>query len=122
MRGTPRGEVTYIVQHHQLLGPASIVAANGIENTISENSGEELFNEESQETTADDGQVEIVNHEGAIEDECLTMFHQLSPTKDYNVVCDQSSCRLFQSGHGRNARHKLEVAGRVAEDGRVTLV
>ena len=115
-------ENTYIVQHDQFLGPTAIVVANGIENTVSNNSGEELLNEEGQKTTADDGQVEIVNHERAIEDECLTMLHQFSSAKDYNIVCDQSCCRLFQSGHGSNARLELEVNGGVAEDGRVTLV
>ena len=116
-RGNP-----YIVQHHQLPGPTSIIVTNGIENTVSNKSGEELFNEEGQETTTNDGQVEIVNHEGAIENKWLTMLHQFSPAKDYNIVCDQSSCRLFQSGHWSNARDKFEVIGGVAEDGRVTLV
>jgi hypothetical protein len=113
------GQVIHIVEHNQSIGPTSIVATNGMENAVSRQFGEKLFDEEGQETTADEGQIEIVNHERAVEDEGLAVFHQFPSAKDYDIVGGQCNNRLFESRHGRLALYKLEVIGRVAKDGLV---
>jgi hypothetical protein len=116
-----RRRQTHIVEHNQSIGPTSIVATNGMENAVSRQFGEKLFDEEGQETTADEGQIEIVNHERAVEDEGLAVFHQFPSAKDYDIVGGQCNNRLFESRHGRLALYKLEVIGRVAKDGLVAL-
>ena len=44
---------TYVVECDQLFRPASIVAANGMEDAVPDEGGEELFNEEDQKGAAD---------------------------------------------------------------------
>ena len=48
---------TYVVKQDQLVGPATVEVANGVEDTVPDERREQLLNEESQKTTADDGQV-----------------------------------------------------------------
>jgi len=91
------GQVIHIVQHNQLSGPASIVAADSMKNAVSNHLREKLLDKEGQQTPTDDGQVEIVNHKGAIENERFAMFHQFSSTEYYDIVCGQSNDRLFES-------------------------
>jgi hypothetical protein len=57
-----------------------------VEHTIACNFGQQLLNEECQQATADDCEVEVVDHEGAIENEGLSLLHQLPAAKDDNVV------------------------------------
>ncbi len=90
-----------------------------MENAVSDHFRQKLFDEERQKTTADEGQIEIVNHERAVEDEGLAVFHQFPSAKDYDIVGDQCNNRLFESRHGRLALFKLEVVRRVAKDGLV---
>jgi len=90
------GQVIHIVQHDQRPSPASIVAADGMKDAISNNLGKQLFNKECQQTSADNGQVEIVNHKRAIEDERFAVLHQFPSTEYYDIVCGQSNHRLFE--------------------------
>lgn len=112
----------YIVQDDQLIAPASIIAADRMENAVPDDFGQHLLNEEGQQATADDGQVEIVNHEGAIENKGLSFLHQLPAAKDDDVVCSQCS---YRSGQGRPhclPGHELELVGRISKHSRVALV
>lgn len=52
---------THVVQNHKRLGPTTLPVADGVEDTTTDDSAEELLNEESQEDTADEGQVEVVD-------------------------------------------------------------
>lgn len=112
---------THVIEHFQLSGPASVVAANRMEDAISRDFGQKLLDEERQQPTTNECQVEVVDDEGTLENERLATFHQFSSAKDYDVVRDQSNRRLFVGGHGRLARVKLEIDGIVAHDGRVGL-
>lgn len=77
---------TYVVEDDQLSSPATIMIANCMEDTLSGQSWKELFNEQSQQDTTDDSQVEVMNHKRTIQDKSLTVFHQLSSSKDYDIV------------------------------------
>ena len=57
-----------------------------MENTISDEGWEELFNEEDQQTSTDQGEVEVMDHEGAIQGEGFAVFHQFSSSKDNDIV------------------------------------
>lgn len=98
------------------------MATDGKEDTLADNSGQKLLNEESQEEAADGGQVEVVDEEERLELEGLAVAHQLSAAKDDEVVDDDEDGRRLQSGHGSPKGHELEVIGRVANDGREELV
>jgi hypothetical protein len=113
---------THVVENNQRLSPATIVVADGKEDTLADNSGQKLLNEESQEEAADGGQVEVVDEEERLELEGLAVAHQLSAAKDNEVVDDDEDGRRLQGGHGSLKRHELEVIGRVANDGREQLV
>ena len=79
--------LSYIVQNDQFVSPASIIMADGMEDAASSKSGKELLNEESEKATGDDGEVEIVNHEGTIKDKWFPVLHEVSSTEDNDVVC-----------------------------------
>ena len=44
-----RGNWTYVVENNERLGPAAIVIADGMEDTTTDNSRDELLKEEKQE-------------------------------------------------------------------------
>lgn len=98
------------------------MVADGKEDTLADNSGQKLLNEESQEEAADGGQVEVVDEEERLELKGLAVAHQLSAAEDDEVVNDDEDGRRLQRGHGSLKGHKLEVIGRVANDGREELV
>lgn len=108
---------THIVQDNQRLGPATIDVADGMEDTAANNRGNQLLNEESQKYAADGGEVEVVDEEERLELEWLAVAHGLATTKDDGVVDDDEDGRRLERRHGRLEGHKLEVIGRVADDG-----
>lgn len=77
---------TDIVQNDQLIGPAALVAADGEENAVPRQSGNQLLKEQGQQDAADDGQVEVVDLEQAVELQRFATLHEFSSTKDDNVV------------------------------------
>lgn len=87
-----------------------------MENAVSDNLGQELLDEQNQEKTADDGQVEVVNLEEEVELERLATTHELSATKDDDVVGNEHGGRLLEGGHGGLSRDEAEVLGLVALD------
>lgn len=91
--------------------------ADGVEDTAADNNGEKLLNEESQEDSADGGQVEVVDQEERAQLEGLAVAHKLATAEDDGVVDDNEDAGLLQSGHGRLAGNESEVLGRVAGDG-----
>lgn len=115
-------EFTYVVENDHGLSPATVVVADGEEDTLADNSGQDLLNEESQETGADGGQVEVVDEEESLELEGLAVAHQLSTAKDDEVVDDNEDGSRLERRHGSLERHKLEVIGREASDGREELI
>ncbi len=66
---------SYVVECDQLLGPASVVCADGMENAVADQSGEELLYKEHQQATTNEREVEVVNHERPIQREGFAVFH-----------------------------------------------
>lgn len=71
-----------------MLGPASIVVADRVEDTMANDGGEKLLNEQSQKDGADGGQDEVVDEEQSLEFEGFAVAHQLAATEDDGVVDD----------------------------------
>lgn len=110
---------TNIVQDDQVFGPASLVIANGVENTSFPQSGQKLLNEESQQTATDDGQIEVVHHERTVQHKWLPVPHYFSASKNDYVVCGQRNDRLLYRRHVCLSGLEFEVLRRIAEYGRV---
>jgi hypothetical protein len=106
---------TYVVKQDQLVGPATIEVADGVENTVPDEGREQLLNEESQKTTADDGQVQVVDLERAVQAEGCAVPHELAASQDDGVVRNERQDRLFVRRHDGVAGHELELLGRVAK-------
>ena len=79
---------TYVIEDNERLSPATIHVADCVEDAAANNGGEELLNEESEETGADHGQEKVVDQEEALELEGLAVAHNLAATEDDNVVDD----------------------------------
>lgn len=92
------------------------MVADGVEDTVADNGGQELLDEQSQEDGADDGQEEVVDHEQSVQLEGGEVLHDLTATQDDDVVSDQHGPGLLEGGHRGHALDKLELAGRVAHD------
>lgn len=113
---------TYVVQDHEGLSPATLGIADSMEDATTDNGWKKLLNEESQESTADQSQVEVVDEEETLKLEGLTVAHPFATTEDDGIVDnDEDRCRL-ESGHGSLERHKLEVIGGVADNSSERLV
>lgn len=84
--------------------------------------GDQLLEEESQQCTADGRQVEVVDHEEAIELVGRAIPHQFPPAKDYYVVDEDGKATLLHRRHGGNSWLEVKVLGMVAHDGREGLV
>ena len=106
---------TYVVKQNQLVGPATVEVADGVENTVPDERREQLLNEESQKTTADDGQVQVVDLERTVQAEGRAAPHELTTTQNDDVVCNERKDRLFVCGHQDLALLELELLGRVAK-------
>lgn len=116
------GEVVEVVQDHEGLSPATLGIADSMEDATTDNGWKKLLNEESQESTADQSQVEVVDEEETLKLEGLTVAHPFATTEDDGIVDnDEDRCRL-ESGHGSLERHKLEVIGGVADNSSERLV
>lgn len=105
---------THVVKNDELVGPAALVVADGVEDTAADNGGKELLDKEDQKDAADGGQVKVVDLEEQAELEWLATTHELSTAEDDNVVGDQHGGRGAEGRHGRLACDKFEVLGFVA--------
>lgn len=108
--------MTYVVEDNHRLSPATVVVADGVEDTIVVQLRNQLLNEENQKDTANSGKVEVVDEEKRLELEGLTVMHQLATTKDDDVVDDDKDGGRLEGRHGRLERHELEVVGGIANN------
>lgn len=108
---------TYVVQNNQLVRPATVVVADGVEKTVTGDGGDELLSEERQEYAADGSKVKVVDLEQEVELEGLTPAHQLATAKDDNVVCDEEGRAALEGRERSLALHEAEILGLVASDG-----
>ena len=111
----PYSSGTHVVKEDKLVGPAAIEIANSVENAVPDQGGEKLLNEESQKTTADDGQVQVVDLEWTVQAESRTAPHELTTAEDDDVVYNERNNRLFVCRHKSVAGHEAELLGRVAK-------
>ena len=108
------GYTTYIVDDNEGLGPSTFVVADSEEDTVSPDCRQQLFDEKSQQSTADNGQVEIVNHEQGVELERGTALHDLPAPEDNNIVGDEHDRSILHGGHGRHTTGELELTRRIS--------
>jgi hypothetical protein len=113
---------TYVIQDHQLVRPAALVVADGEENAMTGDNGNQLLSEQHQKYPADGREVEVVQLEQEAELEGWPVAHQFPPAEDYNVVCDQDSSACFESRDGGLAGHESKVLRLVAHGRLVDLL
>ena len=106
---------THVVKQDELVSPAAIEIADGVEKTVPDQGGEKLLNEESQKTTADNGQVQVVDLEGTVQAEGRAAPHELTTTQNDDVVRNERNDRLFVCGHQDLSLLEPELLGRVAK-------
>lgn len=92
------------------------MVTDGEKDTMSPNSRQQLLNEESQKSPTDDRQIEIMNHEQAVQFECWAILHELPSAKDYDIVCHQNRGCFLEGRHRRHAIDECEILGGVALD------
>lgn len=109
-------DATYIVQSNKTLSPSALVLANGEEDAMSPDSRQKLLNEQSQQSSTDQSQVQIMNHEQRVELQSREVLHDLPATKDDCIVGNEKHGGLLESGHGRNTFNELEIARRVTDN------
>lgn len=107
---------THVVENDQFIRPPALVLADGEEDAVSRDGGDELLEEQRQERAADDGQVEVVDLEEAVEGKGGPVAHHLAPAEDDNVVGDQDRGGLLERGHGGRVGREAEIGGRVGLD------
>lgn len=107
---------THVVEDNHGLSPAAISIADGKEETLANNSGKHLLDEESEEDAGNGGQVKVVDQEERPKLEGLAAAHVLSATKDDGIVDDDEDARFLQGRHGSLTGLEAEVIGRVANN------
>lgn len=105
---------TYVVQNNKRPRPSTVVITNSIKDTMSPDSREKLLNEESQESAADQGEVKVVDHEESVELEGRSVLHELTATKDDDIVGNERHGGFLESRHGRHAFFEAKFAGGIA--------
>lgn len=113
---------TYVVQNDQRASPTTLLITDGVEDSVSPESGEQLLDEQEQQDTAHGGQKEVVNHEQGVKLERRQLLHDLTTTEDDNVVGDKHHCSLLQGGQRGHTLGEVELAGGIAHDLLVGLV
>lgn len=101
--------VAYVVQDNEGLCPAAISIADGVESSTANNGGKQLLNEKHQDDGADNREDKIVNQKESLQLEGLPVAHQLSATKNDEIVDGDKNGSVSQRRHGRLANDKLEL-------------
>lgn len=78
--------------------------------------GQQLLNEQSQQSSADQGQVEVVDHEQCVELERRTVLHELATSEDDDIVGHEHDTRRLDGREGGHTAAELELAGGIAHD------
>lgn len=107
---------THIVQNDQLIGPATLMVANGVENAIAHDFGDQLLQEQHQQNSANGRQVEVVDLEQAIELQRGIVLHDLATSEYENVVGDEHDGAGLECRQGCLALDEAEVLRLVALD------
>ena len=92
------------------------MVANGVEETVTNDRGNQLLSKERQEYAADGSKVEVVDLEQEVELEWLTATHQLATAEDDDVVCDEEGRAALECRERSLARHEAEILRLVASN------
>ena len=92
------------------------MVANSVEDTVSPDSRDQLFDEKSQQDRADGREIEVVHHKQGVQLERLEPLHNLAATEDEDVIGDEHHSGLIEGGHRGDALDELELAGRVSDN------
>jgi hypothetical protein len=106
---------THVVKKDELVGPAAVEITDSVEDAVPDQGREKLLNEESQKTTTDDCQVQVVDLERTVQAESRTAPHELTTAQNDGVVYNERNDRLFVCRHESAAGHEAELLGRVAK-------
>lgn len=83
---------------------------------------QQLLNEESQQSGADDGEIKIVDHEQAVQLIRRSIPHELPSTEDDDIVRDQRPRRRRKRRHWRDSSLESKILWRIAPNGGERLV
>ena len=92
------------------------MVADGVEETVTGDRGDQLLSEEREKYAADGGKVEVVNLEQEVELEGLTSAHQLATAENDDVVCDEEGRAALECRERSLALHEAEILGLVSRD------
>lgn len=92
------------------------MVTDGKEDAFADNGWQELLNEESQEYSADGGEIEVVDQEQGLELERLAVAHELSAGENDEVIDDNEDGRRLERGHRRLEWHEFEVISLLANN------
>lgn len=90
--------------------------ADGEEDAMSPDGGQQLFNEENQQRAADQGEAEVVDHEQGVQLQGSALLHELPAAENDDIVGDQKDSSLLEGRQRRDPLDKLEFAGGIADD------
>ena len=108
---------TNVVQDNQRLGPAAFAVADGKEDALADHGPQKLLNEESQEDTANGGEVEVVDQEERPQLEWLAVAHELATPENNGIVDDDENASLLDRRHRCTTCLEAKVLGGIANDG-----
>jgi hypothetical protein len=110
-------EVVEVVENDQLVGPSTLVVANGEEKALPGNRGDQLFRKQSKESPANGREVEVVHLEQEVELEGLATAHQLPAAEYHRVVDDERDDADLEGRERCLSLYESEVLGLVASNG-----
>ena len=105
-----------------MLGPATVRVADGMEDTVTDDSWQQLLNVKRQQDGAHSRKDEIVDQEQGLELVWVAIAHPFSTSEDDRVIADNEDAGLLQSRHRGLAGNESELGGRIAHGGRPGLV
>lgn len=80
-------QIVEVVQQLEALGPGAFVA-DGVEESVSGEDGDQVLDKEDQERSRGDSQQKVVENEQRLELKCILILHDLATTKDDDEVGD----------------------------------
>jgi hypothetical protein len=110
------GEVVEVVEDNQLIGPATLVVADGEEKALPRYNGDELLRKQRKQHAANRREVKVVHLEQKVQLEGLAVAHELPSTEDYYVVCEKCDGACLERRQRRLAGDEAEVLRLVASN------
>lgn len=105
------GQVVEVVAENNGLGPRSVVA-DGVQDAVSHEDGEQLLDEKHKEHAGEQGQEHVVDLEEPVESDRREVLHHLSAAKDDSVVDDDGGHNGGVGREGDVGVVSVELEGR----------